>query len=115
MIVEIPNRGLLLRADEWEVRCAGTAGFPRIACLDVGGHFTCAVFFEAPAGEGGLMPSTLHFNTTKSKYCNRHMLQLAHFLFAMRAPVAPSAGEGLSEEAAPSSLTREAFVIYDSD
>ncbi|CAE7715688.1 unnamed protein product [Symbiodinium necroappetens] len=115
VIVEIPNRGLLLRADEWEVRCAGTAGFPRIACLDVGGHFTCAVFFEAPAGEGGLMPSTLHFNTTKSKYCNRHMLQLAHFLFAMRAPVAPSAGQGLSEESAPSSLTREAFVIYDSD
>ncbi|CAE7387246.1 unnamed protein product [Symbiodinium natans] len=112
VIIEVPNRRLLLRADEWEAGHAATIGFPRIACIDVGNHFTCAVFFEAPAGEEGVLPSTLHFNTTKSKYSTRHMLQIAHFLFAMRARVEPSLAPEPPETPAPEPLTREAFVIY---
>ncbi|CAE7202303.1 unnamed protein product [Symbiodinium pilosum] len=113
VIVEIPNRKVLLRADEWEAQYAASIGFPRIACLDVGNHFTCAAFFEAPAGEGGLLPTTLHFNTTKSKYSSRHMLQVAHFLFAMRALPASSVATERVEGPSSEPLTRDAIVIYD--
>ena len=115
IIVEVPNRQLLLRADEWEARYAHRTDFPRVACLDVGSHFTCAVFFEAPTGDGSVMPTTLHFNTTKSKYNTRHMLQVAHFLFAMRPGLAPDLAQEPRSDSRPEALTREAIVIYDSD
>ena len=89
VIIEIPNKKLLLKPDEWMSQHARATPYPRIAVVDLQGHYAVALCFKSAGG----VPTTIHFNTMGPPYIQHHMLLLTHALLAVGPEYSPAAAK----------------------